>query len=193
MQDAEQLITGVARLIGWAWMKQRDRTFARLVIYVSPSRPTTLFATLNVLYGKVIAQRQPHHRHSEWLTFLHQIDRETPKDKTLHLICGNYATHKTPKCGVAEETPAFRHPFHSDLCIMAEYVVERFFRDLTSECLRCGVFTRVPQLISAIEAYIEQHNENPKPFVWTAKANDILQEVIHANHRLSTKQNGVLH
>jgi hypothetical protein len=69
-------------------------------------------------------------------------------------------------------------------------MVERFFRDLTRERLRRGVFTSVPQLIAAIETYIEQHNENPKPFVWTAKANDILQKVIRANRRLSAKQNG---
>ncbi len=64
-------------------------------------------------------------------------------------------------------------------------MVERFFRDLTWERLGRGVFTGVPQLIGAIEAYIEQHNESPKPFVWTAKANDILQKVIRANRRLS--------
>jgi hypothetical protein len=72
-------------------------------------------------------------------------------------------------------------------------MVERFFRDLTSERLRQSVFTGIPQLISAIEAYIEQHNENPKRFVWTAKANDILQKVTRANRRLSSKQNGALH
>jgi transposase len=154
---------------------------------------TTLFAALNVLDGKVIAQCQPHHRHSEWLTFLRQIDRETPKDKTLHLICDNYATHKHPK---VQQWLKKRSRFHIHFTPTSASwlnMVERFFRDLTTERLRRGVFTGVPQLISAIEAYIEQHNENPKPFVWTAKANDILQKVIRANRHLSAKQNGALH
>src|SRR5574340_948805 len=154
---------------------------------------TTLFAALNVLDGKVIAQCQPHHRHSEWLTFLRQIDRETPKDKTLHLICDNYATHKHPNVRQwLKKHPRF-HVHFTPTSASWLNMVERFFRDLTSERLRRGVFTGVAQLISAIEAYIEQHNENPKPFVWTAKANDILQKVIRANRRLSTKQNGALH
>ena len=72
-------------------------------------------------------------------------------------------------------------------------MVERFFRDLTSNQLRRGVFTSVPQLISVIEAYVESHNKSPKPFIWTAQANDILQKVIRANKRLSAKQNGALH
>lgn len=154
---------------------------------------TTLFAALNVLDGKVIAQCQPHHRHSEWLTFLRQIHRETPKDKTLHLICDNYATHKHPKVQKWLEKHTRFHIHFTPTSASWLNMVERFFRDLTSERLRRGIFTGVPQLIGAIEAYIAQHNENPKPFVWTAKANDILQKVIRANRRLSTKQNGAPH
>jgi transposase len=154
---------------------------------------TTLFAALNVLDGKVIAQCQPHHRHSEWLTFLRQIDRETPQDKTLHLICDNYATHKHPKVQQWLKKHSRFHIHFTPTSASWLNMVERFFRNLTSERLRRGVFTGVPQLIGAIEAYIEQHNESPKSFVWTAKANDILQKVIRANHRLSAKQNGALH
>jgi transposase len=154
---------------------------------------TTLFAALNVLDGKVIARCQPHHRHSEWLTFLRQIDRETPKDKTLHLICDNYATHKHPTVQQwLEKHPRFYIHFTPTSASWLN-MVERFFRDLTSQRLRRGVFSGVPQLIVAIETYIEQHNESPKPFVWTAKANDILQKVIRANRHLSAKQNGALH
>ena len=72
-------------------------------------------------------------------------------------------------------------------------MVERFFRSLTSDRLRRGVFRSVPELISAIEQYIAVHNENPKPFIWTAEAADILQKVIRANRRLSSKQNEALH
>lgn len=63
----------------------------------------------------------------------------------------------------------------------------------TTERLRRGVLASVPELISAIERYVDHHNENPKPFIWTAKANDILQKIIRANRRLSSKQNDALH
>lgn len=72
-------------------------------------------------------------------------------------------------------------------------MVERFFRDLTTQRIRRGVFTRVPELVGAIDQYIVKHNEQPKPFIWTAKANDILEKVVRANRRLSSKQNDALH
>ena len=72
-------------------------------------------------------------------------------------------------------------------------MVERFFRDITTERLRNGVFRSVPELTAAIKEYIAVHNNNPKPFIWTAKAHDILAKVIRANSRLSSKQNGTLH
>ena len=72
-------------------------------------------------------------------------------------------------------------------------MVERFFRDLSTERLHRGVFRSVPELITAIQEYVSVHNKNPKPFIWTAKAADILQKVIRANSRLSSKQNEALH
>ena len=72
-------------------------------------------------------------------------------------------------------------------------MVERFFRDITDKRLRRGVFTSVPELVAAIGEYIAQHNTNPKPFIWTKTARDILQKVIRANSRLSSKQNATLH
>ena len=71
--------------------------------------------------------------------------------------------------------------------------VERFFRDITTERLKRGVFRSVPELVAAIKEYITVHNNDPKPFVWTAKAQDILQKVIRANRRLSSKKNEALH
>jgi transposase len=154
---------------------------------------TTLFAALNVLDGQVIAQCQPRHRHSEWLKFLRQIDRATPKDKTLHLIADNYATHKHPTV----QKWLAKHPrFHMHFTPTSASwlnMVERFFRDLTTERLRRGVFTSVPELEQAIDAYIAHHNTHPKPFIWTKSARDILQKVIRANSRLSSKQNAALH
>jgi len=154
---------------------------------------TTLFAALNTLDGSVIARCDNRHRHHEWLTFLRQIDRETPKDKALHLICDNYATHKHPTV----QAWLAKHPrFHVHFTPTSASwlnMVERFFRDITTERLRRGVFRSLPELISAIKEYIAVHNHDPKPFVWTAKANDILQKVIRANRRLSSKKNEALH
>jgi len=154
---------------------------------------TTLFAALNVLDGQVIAQCQQRHRHTEWLKFLRQIDRQTPKDKTLHLIADNYATHKHP---VVQQWLA-KHPrfvmHFTPTSASWLNMVERFFRDITTERLRRGVFTSVPDLVTAIDAYIAHHNTNPKPFIWTKSARDILQKVIRANSRLSSKQNATLH
>jgi transposase len=154
---------------------------------------TTLFAALNILDGQVIGQCQQHHTHVEWLKFLKKIDRETPKDKALHLIADNYATHKHP---VVQDWLA-KHPrFHMHFTPTSASwlnMVERFFRDITTERLRRGVFTSVPELIGAIDEYIAHHNIQPKPFIWTKSARDILQKVIRANSRLSSKQNGTLH
>ena len=72
-------------------------------------------------------------------------------------------------------------------------MVERFFRDITVGRLRNGVFRSVPELTRAIEDYVAHHNKHPKPFIWTAKAKDILEKVIRANSRLSSKQNATLH
>ena len=154
---------------------------------------TTLFAALNVLDGQVIGQCQQRHTHVQWLKFLRQIDRETPKGKTLHLIADNYATHKHP---VVQAWLA-KHPrFHMHFTPTSASwlnMVERFFRDITTERLRRGVFTSVPELVTAIDEYVAHHNINPKPFIWTKSARDILQKVIRANSRLSSKQNATLH
>jgi transposase len=154
---------------------------------------TTLFAALNTLDGSIIARCEQRHRHEEWLGFLRQIDRETPKEKSLHLICDNYATHKHPKVQQwLAKHPRFSVHFTPTSASWLN-MVERFFRDLTTERLRRGVFRSVPELVAAIKEYIAVHNRDPKPFVWTAKAHDILQKVIRANRGLSAKKNEALH
>jgi transposase len=154
---------------------------------------TTLFAALNVLDGQVISQCQQRHRHIEWLKFLRQIDRETPKDKTLHLIADNYATHKHPNVQKwLAKHPRFNMHFTPTSASWLN-MVERFFRDISEKRLRRGVFTSVDELVTAIDEYVAHHNSDPKPFIWTASARDILQKVIRANSRLSSKQNATLH
>ena len=151
-----------------------------------------MFAALNVLDGQVIAQCQQRHRHTEWLKFMRKIDRETPKDKALHLIADNYATHKHP---VVQEWLT-KHP-HLNMHFTPTSaswlnMVERFLRDITEKRLRRGVFTSVAELTTAIDDYIAHHNIKPKPFIWTKSARDILQKVIRANSRLSSKLNATL-
>ena len=154
---------------------------------------TTLFAALNVLDGQAIGQCQQRHTHAEWLKFLRKIDRETPKDKALHLIADNYATHKHPVVqDWLAKHPRFNMHFTPTSASWLN-MVERFFRDITTERLRRGVFTSVPALERAINEYVAHHNIKPKPFIWTKSARDILQKVIRANSRLSSKQNETLH
>ena len=154
---------------------------------------TTLFAAMSTLDGSVISRCAQRHRHIEWLDFLRQINRETPRDKELHLVCDNYATHKHLKVKEwLEKHPRF-HVHFTPTSASWLNMVERFFRSISTDRLERGVFRSVPELIVAIEKYIAVHNQNPKPFVWTAKANDILQKVIRANHRLGSKKNEALH
>jgi transposase len=141
---------------------------------------TTLFAALDVLEGRLIGQCMPRHRHQEFIKFLKQIDAETPHDLDLHVIVDNYAIHKHPKV----EASLNRHKrFHLHFIPTSSSwlnLVERWFREITDKRIRRGVFQSVERLIEAIRAYIDEHNENPKPFVWTAKAEDILEKVRRA-------------
>ncbi len=154
---------------------------------------TTLFAVLNVLDGTVIGHCQQRHTQAEWLKFLRKIDRETPKAKALHLIAGNYAAHKHPAMQAwRAKHPRFNMHFTPTSTSWLNRV-ERFFRAITVNRLRRGVFTSVPDLVAAIDEYVAHHNTKPKPFIRTKSTADILQKVIRANARLSSKQNGTLH
>ncbi len=147
----------------------------------------TLFAALNTLDGTVISMCDDRHRHQEWLKFLRVIDHVTPADKDLHLIVDNYATHKHPKV----QRWLARHPrFHVYFTPTSSSwlnMVERFFRDLTQHRLRRGVFRHIEELVRAIGDYIDRHNEQPKPFIWTATASDILAKVARARKTLDKR------
>lgn len=149
---------------------------------------TTLFAALNTLDGNVIGTCMQRHRHQEWIKFLRLIDERTPPDKQLHLIVDNYSTHKHPtvKAWLARH-PRFAVHFTPTSASWLNRV-ERFFRDLTDQRLRRDAFANVDILIAAIEDYIAKHNTQPKPFIWTARASDILEKVTRARKRLDKLQ-----
>jgi transposase len=150
---------------------------------------TTLFAALNTATGEVYGLCQERHRHQEWLKFLRLIDETVDAEKQIHIICDNYATHKHPR---VQRWLARHNRFHVHFTPTSASwlnMIERFFRDLTDKRIRRGVFQDLEQLIMAIGQYIDKHNANPKPFIWTAKASDILEKVSRAqaalNNRLS--------
>lgn len=138
---------------------------------------TSLFAAMNTATGEVIGECMKKHRHQEWLRFLNLIRRHVPADKEVHIICDNYATHKHEKVkGWFARNPRF-HVHFTPTSASWLNMVERFFRDITVNSLRRGVFRSVEDLIEAIEEHIAAHNDNPKAFIWTAKACDILEKV----------------
>ncbi|MCA1680883.1 MAG: IS630 family transposase [Actinobacteria bacterium] len=138
---------------------------------------TTLFAALDVLTGSVIGQCLPRHRHTEFLKFLRTIDREVPNGLQIHLILDNYSTHKHDNV----KKWLSKHPrFHLHFTPTSSSwlnLVERFFGKLTDKAIRRGIFQSVPDLIAAIDAYLDTNNEDPTPFVWTATADSILEKV----------------
>ena len=140
---------------------------------------TSLFAALDVATGKVIGRCHRRHRHQEFVRFLDEIDAAVPAEDgvTVHLVMDNDATHKTP----AVKRWLARHPrfvVHFTPT-SASWInqVERFFAEITEKRIRRGVFKTVKALEQAIEAYLAEHNANPKPFQWTATADLILRKV----------------
>lgn len=138
---------------------------------------TTLFAALDVLTGKVIGKCFDRHRHDEFLRFLRVIDTQVPRSLQVHLIVDNYGTHNHAEVKAwLDKHPRFHLHFTPTSSSWLN-LVERWFRDLTGKALRRGVFRSVPDLIAAIEDYLRVHNDDPKPFVWTATAEEILAKV----------------
>ena len=139
---------------------------------------TTLFAAINVLTGTVIGECLPKHRHQEFLKFLRRIDREfSATDQDLHLVVDNYGTHKHP---VIKEWLE-RHPrFHLHFTPTSSSwlnLIERWFGQITDKAIRRGAFGSVPELIAEINTYIDRHNVEPKPFMWTASVESIMEKI----------------
>ena len=146
---------------------------------------STLFAALNTVSGEVIGQCKKRHRHQEFLAFLKLIEKQTPKDLELHLIVDNYATHKHEKVKNWLKRNKRVHLHFIPTSSSWLNLVERFFGLLTEKQLRRGVYQSVKELEKSINQFIETHNENKKPFVWTKSSEEILVKVERARKTLS--------
>jgi transposase len=145
---------------------------------------TTLFAALNVLDGTVLGRCMQRHRHQEFLRFLNAVEAAVPAGKLVHRILDNYGTHKHPKVLAWLE----RHPrwtFHfTPTSASWLNAVEGFFVKLTKRRLRRGVFGSLVELQAAINRFLAEANRDPRPFVWTAKPEHILEKVRRGNQAL---------
>ena len=144
---------------------------------------TTLFAALNVLEGTVIGQCYSRHRHTEFLRFLREIDRLTPKNLDIHLIVDNYSTHTHRHVKRRFERHARFHAHFIPMSSSWLNLVERFFREITDRRIRRGIFRSVRELTQAIYDFLQHYNDNPRPFVWTKSADRILNKLapLYAN------------
>ncbi|WP_344517906.1 IS630 family transposase [Nocardia seriolae] len=166
-------------------MQALDRTAPTLPIMpTTPARmthdyvrngTTNLFAALDVASGSVIAEHYARHRHQEFLRFLKTIDTAVPAEFDLHLVCDNYGTHKTP----AVKKWLLRHPrFHVHFTPTSASwlnLVARWFAELTNRKLRRSAHRSVTELKADVQAWINAWNADPKPFVWTKTADEILE------------------
>ena len=148
---------------------------------------TTLFAALNMLDGSVIGTCMSRHRHREFLRFLKLVDQRTPADLDLHLIVDNYATHKTPSVKRWLKAHSRFHLLFTPTSASWLNMVERFFAEITRKRIRRGTFNSVAELKTAIMEYLENHNADPKPFIWTKSAGEILEKVARAKQLLESQ------
>jgi transposase len=138
---------------------------------------TSLFAALEIAHGKVVGQCYARHRHQEFLRFLKRLDGEFPSELDLHMVMDNYGTHKHPRV----QAWLKRHPRFVPHFIPTSSswlnLVERWFGELTQKRVRRGAFVSVPDLIAAIEEFLAAWNQDPKPFVWTATVESIVEKL----------------
>ena len=147
---------------------------------------TSLFAALNVLEGTVIGTCYPRHRHQEFLKFMREINRETPRFLDLHLILDNYGTHTHPHVDQWLESHPRFHLHFTPTSSSWLNLIERWFAELTRKRIKRGAFRSVPELVSAIKEFIRVNNRQPKPFVWTKKVNQILEKIAHCKAVIET-------
>jgi transposase len=146
---------------------------------------TSLFAAFNIADGTVIGDLHRRHRHQEWLKFLKKIDKAVPAELGVHVICDNYATHKTPQV----QAWLARHPrFHVHFTPTGSSwinQVERWFGLITDKMIRRGVHKSVQSLESDIRQWIETWNEDPHPFTWVKTADEILNSLAEYMSKIS--------
>jgi len=147
---------------------------------------TSLLAALNVLEGTVIGTCYPRHRHQEFLKFMREINRETPRFLDLHLILDNYGTHTHPHVDQWLESHPRFHLHFTPTSSSWLNLIERWFAELTRKRIKRGAFRSVPELVSAIKEFIRVNNRQPKPFVWTKKVNQILEKIAHCKAVIET-------
>jgi len=151
---------------------------------------TTLFAALELAQGKVVGQCYQRHRHQELLKFLRRLDQEFPQPVPLHLVMDNYGTHKKPEVRAwLKRHPRFVLHFVPTSSSWLN-LVERWFGELSRECIRRGAFFSVADLEKAIAEYLDAWNEDPKPFVWTATVESIMEKLSRCRQTLEKIQPG---
>ena len=146
---------------------------------------TSLFAALELKTNRVIGQLQRRHRSQEFRKFLDRIEGNVPADLDVHIIMDNYGTHKT---AIIRNWFAKRPRFHAHYTpTYGSWInlVERWFAEITNKRIRRGVFRSVKELEAAIREYIDVHNEDPKPFIWTKTADEILASIARFAQRTS--------
>jgi putative transposase len=146
---------------------------------------TTLFAALDIVKGEVTAECKEHHRHDEYLEFLNRLEANVPQKLDVHLIVDNYATHKHPEVKrwlmMHDRWHVHFTPTYSSWLNQ----VEIWFNLITRRAIRRGSFTSVKDLIEKINTYIKEYNKHPKPFIWTATADSIIEKIERLCQRIS--------
>jgi transposase len=147
---------------------------------------TTLFAAMNVLDGSIIGQCMARHRHQEFIRFLNRVEAAVPAGKLVHAILDNYGSHKHPKV----QAWLTRHPrwifhFTPTSCSWVN-AVETFFATLTRRRLQRGAFHSLVDLQAAINRYLDEHNRRPKPFVWTADPDHIIEKANRGYQKIAS-------
>ena len=151
---------------------------------------TTLFAALELMQGKVVGECYQRHRHQEFLKFLRRLDQEFPAPVLLHLVIDNYGTHKQPEVrSWLKRHPRFVLHFVPTSSSWLN-LVERWFGELSRQCIRRGAFFSVDDLKKAIRDFLAAWNENPKPFVWTATVESIMEKLSRCRQTLEKIQPG---
>jgi len=151
---------------------------------------TTLFAALELLQGKVVGECYQRHRHQEFLKFLRCLDEEFPEPVPLHLVMDNYGTHKKQEVrSWLKKHPRFVLHFVPTSSSWLN-LVERWFGELSRQCIRRGAFFSVDDLKQAIREFLDAWNENPKPFIWTATVESIMEKLSRCRQTLEKIQLG---